>query len=68
MIDVFATYETENFSGNTCEIPHKDVEGFMNKPNNRGEFGSIEETRKYLHWFFNEWTKVCDGLTDLLYK
>jgi len=66
MIDIFETYETENCSDNSCEISYKDVEGFMNKPSNRGEFSSIEETRNYLRTFFNEWTKVCDGLTDLL--
>lgn len=66
MIDVFASYETENCCDNTCEISHKDVEIFMNKPNNRGEFGSIEETRNYLHTFFNEWTNVCEELTDVL--
>lgn len=67
-MDVFAEYETENCKDNTCEISHKDVEGFMNKPNNRGEFSTIEETREYLHGFYNEWTKVCEELTESLFK
>lgn len=65
--DIFASYTNSNVDANTTpRLDNKEVDEFMNKACNRGEFEDRTHARAYLENFYREWTKVCGEVDSLL--